>query len=108
MKQQKNYPTCWLTTQTCWLTTQTTNNLAKQCIVDSHEATLADGSVGLPIQVELWVLQISETAVDELSVHEPLPPDADGAGGDQNHLIPLEIKLTCSQRAPWPVDHSTR
>ena len=32
-------------------------------------------------------------AVDELSVLEPLPPDANGAGGEQNHLIPLEIKL---------------
>ena len=31
--------------------------------------------------------------VDELSVLEPLPPDANGAGGEQNHLIPLEIKL---------------
>jgi hypothetical protein len=34
-----------------------------------------------------------QPAVDELPVLEPLPPDANGAGGDQNHLIPLKVEL---------------
>jgi hypothetical protein len=37
-------------------------HLAEQRVVDRHEATLTDGSAGLPIEVQLWVLQICETA----------------------------------------------
>jgi hypothetical protein len=37
-------------------------HLAEQRVVDRHQATLADGSAGLPIEVQLRVLQIRETA----------------------------------------------
>lgn len=47
-------------------------HLAKQCVIDRHQATLTNGSAGFSIKVHLWILQIRETANKENGEQEYL------------------------------------